>query len=168
MLIIKLCNTWLTLNGIARGKRLTQPLCIPTREIQVSFLHFHFKLPESRSNYHSVTITLTCVYHKNTIQGATNQCSSYVTPLYYITKWYLRSILSQISCPKIVSSIAYSYDFIEINLGQHNLTKLANNKATKKLNHPQCVMSSSSPHPIRSFEFTTNNGDNLLPTQSQA
>ena len=69
-----------------------------------------------------------------------------------------------------ISLIAHGYDFIKINLGKHNLTKLANNKATKKLNHPQYVVSSSSPHmdPIRSFKFTTKNGDNLLPTRSQA
>ena len=72
-----------------------------------------------------MTITLTCVRRKNTIQGVANQCSSYVTPLYYIAKWYLRSILSQISCPKTASSIAHGYDFIEINLGKHDLTKLA-------------------------------------------
>ena len=69
-----------------------------------------------------------------------------------------------------ISLIAHGYNFIEINLGKHHLTKLANNKATKNLNHPQCVVSSSSPHmdPIRSFKFTTNNGDSLLPTRSQA
>ena len=136
----------------------------------MSFLHFHFELAESRSDYHLVTITLTCVHRKNTIQRAANQCSSYVTPLYYIAKWYLHSILSQKSCPKIFNSIAHGYNFIEINLGKHDLTKLANNKATKKLNHPQCVVSSSSPHmdPIHSFKFTTNNRDNLLPTRSQS
>ena len=36
--------------------------------------------------------------------------------------------------------IARGYGFIKSNLGKHNLTKLANNKATKKLKHHQCLI----------------------------
>ncbi|KAF3969851.1 hypothetical protein CMV_006393 [Castanea mollissima] len=36
--------------------------------------------------------------------------------------------------------IAYGYSFIKINLGNHDLANLANDKATKKLKHPQCLI----------------------------
>ncbi|KAM3748017.1 hypothetical protein ACB098_05G077900 [Castanea mollissima] len=69
MLIIKLCNTWLALNGIAGGlKAYLTAMCPSTRNS--SFIPIlSFKLAKSRSDYHLVTITLTCVHHKNTIRG---------------------------------------------------------------------------------------------------
>ena len=80
------------------------------------------------------------IRYKNTILVTASTYISYITPLYYITKWYLRSIPSQICYSKVADSIAHGYDFIETNLGKLNLTKLANNKATKKLKHHQCLI----------------------------
>ena len=40
------------------------------------------------------------ICHKNTILVAASIYSNYVTPLYYITTWYLHSIPSQIYYPK--------------------------------------------------------------------
>ena len=80
------------------------------------------------------------ICHKNTILATANTHSIYVIPLYYVTKWYLRSIPSQICYLKVANSIAHGYDFIETNLGKYNLTKLANNKATKKLKYHQCLI----------------------------
>ncbi|KAM3708497.1 hypothetical protein ACJW31_02G101400 [Castanea mollissima] len=37
----------------------------------------------------------------------------------------------------VVLLIAHGYGFIKINIGNHNLAKLANNKTNKKLKHPQ-------------------------------
>ena len=37
------------------------------------------------------------------------------------------------SYPKEASSIAHDYNFIETNLGKHNLAKLTNKQVTQKL-----------------------------------
>ena len=70
--------------------------------------------------------------------GAATTYSSYVTPLYYIAKWYLLSFPCQMSCPKEASKIAHGYNFIETNLGKHNLAKLTNKQVTQNLQHHQC------------------------------
>ena len=98
--------------------------------------YYHLIITTIKKRQRLLTLTFIGIRHKNTILGATSAYSSYVTPLYYIVKWYLCSIPPQIWCPKVANSIAHDYGFIETNLGKHNLTKLANNKAAKKLKHP--------------------------------